>query len=193
MYKLVYQKSTCYPYCSAYWPQFLKNLNKECIQYLEIGSLHGGSLLMFHNMFGPNVQSTSIDPFMQCDHYTEYTNAHEENFEIYKMNTEQLGIKNKHIRKPSYEILPFLQNNFYDVIYVDGNHNLSSVLEDAVLCYRKLKPNGYLILDDINLFHSTEHIQTVNTFVNAYTKDKMEVVYETSDPIGGNQIILRKK
>ena len=84
MYKLVYQKSTCYPYCSAYWPQFLKNLNKECIQYLEIGSLHGGSLLMFHNMFGPNVQSTSIDPFMQCDHYTEYMNAHEENFEIYK-------------------------------------------------------------------------------------------------------------
>ena len=193
MYKLIDERSTSYPKSSFYWPEYLKDLDTECIRYLEIGSLHGGSLLFFHNMFGPTVRSTSIDPFSCCDNYPEYTNDHERNYEIYKINTEQLGVKNTHIRIPSYEILPLLQNNFYDVIYVDGNHNLSSVLEDAVLSYRKLKPRGYLIMDDINFGHDSDHVRTVDVFVHAYTKDKMDLVHVTTDPLGANQIILRKK
>ena len=67
---------------------------------------------MFHNMFGPYVHSISIDPFCNCDYYPDNTTEHESNFEIYNINTEQLGDKNVHIRKPSYEVLPTLQNDF---------------------------------------------------------------------------------
>ena len=186
MYRYIDNRTIYYNVSS--WPEHIKDLRTPCIQYLEIGSLHGGSLIMFHNMFGPNVQSTSIDPFSKCDNYNEYDLEHERNYEIYKINTEQLGSKNIHIRKPSYEIVPFLQNDFYDVIYVDGNHNLSSILEDSVLCYRKLKPKGYLIMDDVNWGNGENNTQsTVNAFVNAYTKDKMELVF-----IDHNQLILRK-
>ena len=108
---------------------------------------------------------------------------------MFKINTEQLGDKNIHIRKPSYEVLPSFENNFFDVIYIDGNHNLSSILEDAVLSYRKLKTNGYLIMDDINWGEGEENTQaTVNNFVTAYTKNKMELIF-----ICFNQLILRKK
>jgi hypothetical protein len=62
------------------WKEFMNDLNPECIQYLEIGSLHGSSILSFHNMFGPNVHSTSIDPFSNCDHYYEYEDEHEMNY-----------------------------------------------------------------------------------------------------------------
>ena len=34
------------------------------------------------------------------------------NYEIYKINTEQLGNKNVHIRQPSPQVLPLLQNDF---------------------------------------------------------------------------------
>ena len=58
-----------------------------------------------------------------------------------------------------------------------------------ILCYRKLKPNGYLIMDDINWGDGEENTNsTVNNFVNAYTKNKMELVF-----ICFNQLILRKK
>ena len=188
MYRYIDPRTIAYPEANIMWRDYL-NINRNNVEYLEIGSLHGGSLLMFHNMFGPNVHSTSIDPFCDCDYYPEYTTEHERNFEIYNINTEQLGDKNVHIRKPSYEVLPTLQNNFFDAIYIDGNHNLSNILEDAVLCYRKLKPNGYLIIDDINWGEGEENTQsTVNSFVNAYTKNKMEVVYTCY-----NQIILKKK
>ena len=187
MYQIIDHRTISYPDVCVRWPIYLRDLDKQCIHYLEIGSLHGGSLLMFHNLFGPNVHSTSIDPFSTCDSYCEYVNEHERNYEIYKINTEQLGDKNTHIRKPSYEILPLLQNNFYDVIYIDGNHNLSSILEDAVLCYRKLKPNGYLIMDDVDWGDGEKNTKnTVYNFVNAYTKDKMQLLYLDS------HLILRK-
>ena len=58
------------------------------------------------------------------------------------------------------------------MLYIDGNHNLSSILEDAVLCYRKLKPNGYLIMDDVDWGIGEKNTKnTVYNFVNAYTKD----------------------
>ena len=52
---------------------------------------------------------------------------------------------------------------FYYAIYIDGNHNLSNILEDG--------PHN-----------------TVSIFVNACTKDKMELVF-----LCFNQLILRKK
>ena len=70
--------------------------------------------------------------FSNCNYYPEYNTEHERNVEIHEINTEQLGNKNVHIRKPSYEVLPLLQNDFFDAIYIDGNHNLSNILEDAV-------------------------------------------------------------
>ena len=188
MYQLIDQRTISYVRGDVAWKHHLK-LNTDSIKYLEIGCLHGGSLLYFHNTFGPNVDSTCIDPFSNCDYYLEYNTEHEINYEIFKINTEQLGNKNVHIRKPSSEVLPLLENDFFDVIYIDGNHNLSNILEDGVLSYRKLKTNGYLIMDDVNWGHGEENTQTtVNAFVNAYTKNKMELIF-----IDSNQLILRKK
>ena len=188
LYLYIDERTIAFPEANLYWRDYLK-LNTDNVQYLEIGTLHGGSLLMFHNMFGPNVHSVSVDPFSNCDYYQEYDSLHETNFEIFKINTQQLGDKNIHLRKPSYEVLPSFENNFFDVIYIDGNHNLSSILEDAVLSYRKLKTNGYLIMDDINWGEGEENTQaTVNNFVTAYTKNKMELIF-----ICFNQLILRKK
>ena len=176
-YTPIDSRTIMYPHKYAVWPEYITGLGAH-IEYLEIGSLHGASLLAFHRMFGPNVHSTSIDPFSSCDHYSEYTNIHDKNYEIYKKNTTQLGSKNIHFKKPSHEILPFLPNDYYDVIYIDGNHNLSNILEDCTLCYRKLKQNGYMIIDDVDWGHGNENTRlTVLAFINAYTKNATVVSY----------------
>ena len=63
MYRYIDPRTIAYPEANIVWRDYL-NINRNNVEYLEIGRLHGGSLLMFHNMFGPNVHSTSIDPFV---------------------------------------------------------------------------------------------------------------------------------
>ena len=186
-YTPIDSRTIMYPHKYAVWPEYITGLGPH-IEYLEIGSLHGASVLAFHRMFGTNVHSTSIDPFATCDYYPEYNNEHEQNYEIYKNNTAQLGTKNTHIRKPSYDIVPTLPNNYYDVVYIDGNHNLSNLLEDVVLCYRKLKTNGYMIIDDVNWGYGQENTaSTVSAFIHAYTLQKMQLVHFSNE-----QAILKK-
>ena len=188
MYTPVCENTVTYEDKLMHWKNYMVFQDMKPIEYLEIGSLHGGSVLQFHNIFGNDVHSTCIDPYAQCDNYMEYQNEHETNYEIYKQNTAQLGTKNIHYRKASSDVLPTLQDNFYDVIYIDGNHNLCNILEDAVLCYRKLKQDGYMVLDDVNWGHGRCNTNyTVTAFINAYTFHKMILVYYTDD-----QAILKK-
>ena len=65
-----------YPDLNILWKDHLK-LTTDCVKYLEIGSLHSGSMLIFHNIFGPHVHSTSINPFSNCEHYSEYDAEHD--------------------------------------------------------------------------------------------------------------------
>jgi hypothetical protein len=43
-------------------------------------------------------------------------------------------------------------DRFYDVIYVDGDHELEGVWRDAQVAMRKLKDDGYLIFNDYIMF-----------------------------------------
>jgi len=54
------------------------------------------------------------------------------------------------IRGYSHAEIPKFEDSFFDIIYIDGNHEPEYVLEDAVLSFRKLKIGGYLIFDDYN-------------------------------------------
>lgn len=58
------------------------------------------------------------------------------------------------------QIVPFkgyshveLRNDFsldwFDFAYIDGDHEAMNVLEDAVLCFRLVKPGGVMIFDDV--------------------------------------------
>ena len=79
----------------------------------------------------------------------------------------------------------YYKHTFFDAMYIDGNHNSSSILEDSVLCDRKFKPNGYSIMDYINWGNGEENTHnTVCIFANAHTKIKMVLIF-----ICNNQVI----
>ena len=48
----------------------------------------------------------------------------------------------------SQDRLKMLDRDYYDFIYIDGSHQASDVLEDAVLAFPLLKSGGMIIFDD---------------------------------------------
>ena len=138
----------------------------DSFSYMEIGTFEGESLLWMCNNF-PKLKATVIDPFIPYLNTPEYMNNFLENL---KDHLNRIDI----IKGFSQNELILFKPAEFDLIYIDGDHNLRNILEDAVLSYRKLKTNGYLIMDDINWGEGEENTQaTVNNFVNAYTKNKI--------------------
>jgi hypothetical protein len=65
-------------------------------------------------------------------------------------NTHEYGKKVRPFWAPSWKALRdfSLVRCDYDFIYIDGSHIACDVLEDAVLSFRLLKPDGIMVFDD---------------------------------------------
>jgi FkbM family methyltransferase len=48
----------------------------------------------------------------------------------------------------SSQLMELQQDEFYDIIYIDGDHALEGVMRDAEVAARKLSKNGYLVFND---------------------------------------------
>ena len=133
----------------------LVNINEyknKPIKYLEIGTFYGANLLSVANSYGLHNDSKlyCIDPWEDYNNYSEYKNEQPNIYNSFINNIEKSGVKNKIEIKRGYSNVELLklEDDFFDIIYVDGNHEPEYVLEDAVLSFRKLKTGGVLIFDD---------------------------------------------
>jgi predicted O-methyltransferase YrrM len=128
------------------------NYSNKQINYLEIGTFYGANILSVANTYGLHSDSKlyCIDPWEDYDEYPEYKNEQPKIYEAFINNIENSGVKDKIIINRGYSNLEIqkFQNDFFDIIYIDGNHEPEYVLEDAVLSFRKLKKNGIMIFDD---------------------------------------------
>lgn len=69
------------------------------------------------------------------------------------LNRFEREIRNKQVivdRGYSETILQNFQNEYFDWIYVDGNHLYEFVKKDLEICYLKVKISGYITGDDYN-------------------------------------------
>jgi cephalosporin hydroxylase len=114
---------------------------------LEIGSFEGRSALYWAQK--PTTQTiTCIDTWEGSEEHVEINfNNIESNFDhniSFFPNIKK--IKNKSVIALSKLLVE--ENNYYDWIYVDGSHQATDVLTDAVLSFQLLKINGFLVFDD---------------------------------------------
>lgn len=82
--------------------------------------------------------------------------------------------------------VPKLEDNTFDIIYIDGNHLPEYVLEDAVLCFRKLKPEGIMIFDDYGWGGPDLTKRGIDGFLNGYHKRIAVIGHRAS------QVFVRK-
>ena len=122
------------------------------IKYLEIGAFHGANLLSVSKTYGLHKESKlyCVDPWEDYEEYPEYKTQQTSIYHSFMNNVERSGDKDKIIVNRGFSNIeiPKFQDDFFDIVYIDGNHEPEYVLEDAVLSFRKLKKEGIMIFDD---------------------------------------------
>lgn len=174
------------------WLNIIKvnDYENKAINYLEIGTFYGANIIYFAYTYGkhPDSKLYCIDPYEDYNDYPEFKNQLNETYKTFLENVENNKLNDKIIHKRGYsnnEILKF-DNEFFDIIYIDANHEPEYVLEDAVLSFRKLKINGILIFDDYIWGGLNITKKGIDAFLNAYSNR-----YEFLE-ITGNQVFIKK-
>ena len=144
------------------------------INYLEIGAFYGANLITVADTYAihPDSKLYCIDPWEDYKDYPEYKDQQSTIYNGFLGNIERSGLKDKVVINRGYsnvEVLKF-KDDFFDIIYIDGNHEPEYVLEDAVLCFRKLKVGGTLIFDDYGWGGPDLTKRGIDGFLSGYHK-----------------------
>jgi predicted O-methyltransferase YrrM len=172
-------KGVTYRLAETNWTRVIPDTRTKPINYLEIGTFYGANLLSFERTYGAHPESKlyCIDPWEDYEEYPEYKNEQPKIYESCMENIENSGKKDKIIIKRGYSNneIPKLPDDFFDFIYIDGNHEPEYVMEDAVLSFRKLKKGGIMIFDDYGWGGPDLTQRGIDGFVNGYHK-KLKVL-----------------
>ena len=160
------------------------------INYLEIGTFYGANILSVAYTYGLHNDSKlyCIDPWEDYAEYPEYKNEQALIYNTFIENIEKSGVKDKLIINRGYSNnkIPTFEDNFFDIIYIDGNHEPEYVLEDAVLSFRKLKVNGIMIFDDYGWGGPDLTQRGIDGFLNGFHK-RIKFLGEL-----GSQVFIKK-
>lgn len=152
----------------------INNYKDKPINYLEIGTFYGANLLSVSELYGGHNDSKlyCIDPWEDYEDYPEYKNQQHSIYKTFLDNIENSGAKDKIIINRGYSNIeiPKFKDDFFDIIYIDGNHEPEYVLEDAVLSFRKLKKNGKMVFDDYGWGGPDLTQKGIDAFLNGYHK-----------------------
>lgn len=148
--------------------------NNKPINYLEIGTFYGANIISVAHTYGNHSDSKlyCIDPWEDYADYPEYKNEQSKIYKSFINNIESSGVKDKIIINRGYsnqELLK-MEDNFFDIIYIDGNHEPEYALEDAVLSFRKLKSGGIMIFDDYGWGGPDLTKRGIDAFLHGYCK-----------------------
>lgn len=153
------------------WFQYIPQLN-EPITYLEIGTFYGANVISVNETYGkhPDSKLYCVDPWIDYADYPEYKGQQDGIFNTFTKNISNTPDPSKFIVKRGFsnEIIPTFEDNQFDMIYIDGNHQPDYVLEDAVLAFRKLKIGGYMIFDDYGWGGPNLTKRGIDAFLNGY-------------------------
>jgi predicted O-methyltransferase YrrM len=161
--------------CVDNWFDIIPIEEDKPIQYLEIGAYCGINVCGVGTNYAthPDSRMYVIDPWEKYEEYNEYNTENLNSaFEYFQHNISANDLTDKVItfKGYSHKIVHQLEDNFFDIIYIDGNHEPEYVLEDAVLAFRKLKVGGYLIFDDYGWGGPDLTQRGIDGFVHGYYK-----------------------
>jgi len=180
------------------WERFIEldEYKDRPINYLEIGAFHGANAISVAQSYALHTESKVhvIDPWEDYSEYPEYKGEQQKNYTMFLDNIEAAGVKDKMSihRGFSKDIVPTFQDEYFDIIYIDGNHEPEAVLEDAVLSFRKLKHNGVLIFDDYGWGGPDLTQRGIDAFVSGYYKQIL-VTVASNDSRDNAQLFVRKR
>jgi Methyltransferase domain len=140
----------------ADWIRVLSPWRDKIFDILEIGSFEGRSAIFWMEFF-PYAHLTCVDWFRGSiehdnDTYKPMLSGLEDRFDA---NTAAYKDRITKMSMSSSEGLPILleQQHSFDLIYIDGSHEIPDVQQDTIACWKMLRPKGIVIWDDYDTFN----------------------------------------
>lgn len=170
-----------------YWSSILnKNLND--FSYLEIGSWEGNSALyILKNFITKKVVCVDI-----WDLYDDkYKEEHIKRFENFNYNLKEFEKKFTFFKNTSDKFFEINKEKF-DLIYIDGSHEMEQVYKDISNSWACLNHNGIIICDDYfygNIYtNKNENVPalSINKFLRE-NKDMLQILC-----VNNTQIFFKK-
>jgi predicted O-methyltransferase YrrM len=139
---------------------------KKNFLMLEIGAWAGSSTLLFADQLRKvNGKIITVDIW---DNYTEIegseypknhnrqkmkeANIDDKMYKIFIHNIKSSGYKNiSFLRMKSDQALKLFSDKSFDLIYIDGDHSYEAVKKDIVYAKKKIKKNGIICGDDLEI------------------------------------------
>lgn len=158
----------------SYSWQTIIPVTNEPIKIMEIGTYHGANLCSYMKTYAQHneTQIHSVDPYIDYNGYGEYKSKQPSNYSIFLNNISKLDpidLNKIYIHRGlSEDVVPLFPNESFDIIYIDGNHDRKYVLEDAVLCFKKLKLGGWMVFDDMQCKEVSDAVQMFLTIYSPF-------------------------
>jgi SAM-dependent methyltransferase len=124
-------KNTNHSYIDHLYENLFKDIRHSATKILEIGIFAGGSILLWKEYFH-NAQIYGLD-----------ISYYKKEFEFDNRVTQIIG------NAYSKSIVDIFNNDLFDVVIDDGPHTLKSFQFFIQHYWNKVKPGGYLIIEDI--------------------------------------------
>lgn len=141
---------------------------------LEIGCYHGANVCSLMKTYATHEKSEihCVDPWFDYEGYSEYKEKQPTNFTLFLRNVSKLDPQDIQklyfYRALSEDAIPKFQDETFDIIFIDGNHETKYILEDAVLSFKKLKPGGWIVFDDMQCDIVQKSVKAFYSFYAPY-------------------------
>jgi predicted O-methyltransferase YrrM len=156
-------------------------VGKPNVRVLEIGTYQGRSCIFFleNILTHPSSHITCIDTFEGSKEHSQQQKS--DILDIFLHNIQDFAKQVSVFKGKSHNVLrQFDIKETYDIIYIDGDHTATAVIEDAVLTFPLLKKGGFMIFDDYQWTDMEKETDkpkmAVDAFLHIY-KELIQVIH----------------
>ena len=156
----------------------------EPLNIIEIGSWVGASAITWGNSvkkYCPTGGSViCIDPWAEMWFNPKFPTSaalqqqffclENDIFELFQQNISAANLNDMivPIKGECKDILPGQPDDYFDIVYIDGNHSVQSVVQDICLAMPKIKDGGIICGDDLEL--QTHEVDRKELYFGAINK-----------------------
>ena len=133
---------------------FFAGLNIDGLKFLEIGT-YDGKFANFISNCNPNAEIHTIDLKFNDEKFINSYDREDKEFRNKFLTLRENNLKRNNIffyELDSINILHQFKKDFFDIIWIDGDHHAPQVVIDIYNSLKLLKANGIICCDDVIKF-----------------------------------------